>query len=72
MSNAKRTADNVRAEMARRRVPQIEVAQLLGLSQTAVSRRLNGGTDFSVRELIAVAGLLGVPASTLLGEDVAA
>lgn len=71
MSELHRPAANIRAEMARRSVRQIALAKHLGLSQTAVSRRLNGETEFSVAELVAVAGLLGVPAASLLG-DVAA
>jgi len=66
------TAANVRAEMARRQVRQVTLAQRLGLSQAAISRRINGETEFSVAELLAVADLLGVSASALLGEDVAA
>lgn len=62
------TADNVRAEMARQRLPQIALAKHLGLSQAAVSRRLNGQTAFDVDELVAVAALLNVAASSLLGE----
>lgn len=62
------TADNVRAEMARQRLPQIALAKHLGLSQAAVSRRLNGQTPFDVNELVAVAALLDVPAAALLGE----
>lgn len=73
MSNALgRTAENIRAEMARQKVPQITLAAHLGISQAAVSRRLNGQTPFVVDELVAVAFLLGVSASYLLGEEVAA
>ena len=70
MSNVTRTADNIRAEMARRRVTQIAVATHLGMSQAAVSRRLNGDKEFAVSELLAVAFLLGVTAIDLLGGDV--
>lgn len=67
-----RTADNIRAEMARQRVPQIALAKHLGLSQAAVSRRLNGLTAFDVNELVSVATLLKVPAADLLGAEAAA
>lgn len=63
-----RTADNIRAEMARRRIPQIALAKHLGMSQAAVSRRLNGVTAFDVDELTSLAAWLGVPAASLLGE----
>lgn len=66
MPNTNRPADNVRAEMARRNVRQIALAKHLGLSQAAVSRRVNGETDFSVSELLAVAALLEVTPAALL------
>ena len=68
VSTPTRTADNVRAEMARRGVRQTTLAACLGLSQAAVSRRVTGGTEFSVAELLTVAGLLGVSPASLLGE----
>lgn len=66
MSELHRPAANIRAEMARRNVRQIALAKHLGLSQTAISRRLNGEVEFSVAELVSVASLLGVPAAVLL------
>lgn len=66
------TAANVRAEMARKQVRQVRLAERLGISQAAVSRRLNGTKDFTVGELHTVADLLGVPVADLLGEAVAA
>jgi transcriptional regulator with XRE-family HTH domain len=65
---AQRVAATVRAEMARRRVRQTALAKHLDLSQAAVSRRLNGETEFAVGELLAVADLLGVSAASLLAE----
>lgn len=46
--------------MARQRRSQREVAEAVGLSQVAVSRRLLGAVDFEISELIAVAEFLGV------------
>ena len=60
------TGANVRAEMARRGVSQTALAQTVGLSQTAISKRLRGATPFDVNELIAVAAALDVPLSALL------
>jgi len=57
---------NVRAEMARRRITQDRVADLLGISQPQVSKRLNGDIAFDVVELDKLADLLGIPAATLL------
>ncbi len=71
MSDHNRLAANVRAEMARRSVRQITVAGHLRMSQAAVSRRLSGETEFSVSELVAVAGLLGVTPASLLPQETA-
>lgn len=65
-------ADNIRAEMARQRLSQTALAEVLNISQAAVSRRLAGKTEFSITELASLAAWLGVPAASLLGEDVAA
>jgi transcriptional regulator with XRE-family HTH domain len=67
-THTERVAATVRAEVARRRITQSQIAEVLGLSQMAVSRRLSGAVPFDVEELGKVAALLGVPASTLLGE----
>jgi transcriptional regulator with XRE-family HTH domain len=70
MSNtAVDVAMNVRVELARRRVRQTDLAECLGLSQAAVSRRLSGAVPFDVNELAAAAALLGVPAASLLPVD---
>jgi transcriptional regulator with XRE-family HTH domain len=61
------TASTVRAEMARRRIRQADLADYLGLPQASISRRLNGRTPFAVAELVAVAALLDVPVASLLG-----
>jgi hypothetical protein len=54
-------ADNVRAEVARRRVPQAEIAEALGLHQAGVSRRLAGRTEWTGTELSRLAEVLQVP-----------
>lgn len=61
-------AEEVRAAMARRRVRQPALANALGLTQPAVSRRLAGKIEFSVTELHAAAELLEVPVATFLKE----
>lgn len=60
------TAANVRAEVARRRIPQRVIADHLGLNQQQVSRRLNGDVEFTVSELQGVATLLGVAVADLI------
>jgi transcriptional regulator with XRE-family HTH domain len=71
MSETNRVAATVRAEMARRRTRQTVLAQRLGMSSTAVSRRLTGETPFSVPELMAVADVLGMPVADLMPETTA-
>ena len=62
-----RVADEVRANMARARMTQTDLAGVLGLTQSAVSKRLRGKIAFSVDELEMVAGALGVHPAVLLG-----
>ena len=64
-----------------RSISQRKVADVLGINQGGVSKRLRGTIPFSVGELLAVAELLGVkdinellnqntPAATLVGAGV--
>lgn len=59
---------NVRAAMkvAEPRVLQADVAELLGLSQAAVWKRLEGLTPWTIGELIVVSRRLGVSVEALL------
>lgn len=50
----------VRAELARKQIPQSRLAEALGLSAATVSRRMGGTAPFELDELPVVAGLLGV------------
>jgi transcriptional regulator with XRE-family HTH domain len=56
-----RAAAEVRAEIARQQITQDGLAARLGVSQTWVSRRINGNTAFSTEDLDLVARALGVP-----------
>ncbi|MCB9377118.1 MAG: helix-turn-helix transcriptional regulator [Microthrixaceae bacterium] len=58
--------NNIRAEMARRRVDQGDIARLLGLSRNAVSDRLRGRSRIQLDELQAIATFLQVPLEQLL------
>lgn len=71
-SPSQRVAANVRAELGRHRRSQADLGQALGLTQSAVSRRLAGKIVFDIAELHTIAAWLGVPLSVLLGVDVAA
>lgn len=65
------TGANVRGEMARKGVTQVDLASALGVSQAAVSARLRGVTPFDINELATIAALLGVTVERLV-EGVAA
>ncbi|MEU4391610.1 helix-turn-helix transcriptional regulator [Kribbella sp. NPDC023855] len=60
-------AAEVRAHMARARINQTQLAEVLGITQSSVSKRLRGVIAFNVDELQQVAGLLGVHPAALLG-----
>lgn len=64
-SITERIASNVRAEMSRSSHTQTSLADLIPLSQTALSRRLTGAIPFDVAELGEIANALGVPLSVL-------
>lgn len=60
----------VRAELARAGKSQNDLAAVLGVTQTAVSKRLRGVTPFDVNELAAVAAALDVDMSVLITDAV--
>ena len=68
-TTAQQVAGNVRAEAARRGVSGSQIARAVGLSQSAMSRRLVGTHPFSVTELASVAAYLDVPLSALLPDS---
>lgn len=59
-------ADNIRAEMARHRVTQRDLAAALDLSPAGINRRLTGFTRISADELVSIASALGVKPAQLL------
>jgi transcriptional regulator with XRE-family HTH domain len=59
-------AAEVRAAIARKQVTQRDFAAAVGLTQSGVSRRLSGRTDFTIPELTAAANFLGVELTSLL------
>ena len=62
-------AANIRAELARQRKKQGDIAEVLGITRQGVSRRLLGITPVDVDELAIIAELLNVPMAQLLGEE---
>lgn len=61
-----RVAAEVRAEVARQNVTQDRVAQILGVAQPNVSRRLNGKQPFDTDELDKLAVAFGIPVDRFL------
>lgn len=57
---------NIRAEMVRRGIRQVDLADSIGMLQSSLSVRLSGRVAFDVNELHAVAGVLDVPVGDLL------
>ncbi|MEU4592589.1 MULTISPECIES: helix-turn-helix domain-containing protein [Micromonospora] len=53
-------AAEIRAEMARKRMTQRDLADKLGIAQPAVQLRLSGQRPFRAEELVVIAGALGV------------
>lgn len=62
-------SDNIRAELARHNVTQAQLAEYLGTTEAAISRRLKGNTDWRVIEVMETAAFLHVPLSTLLPDN---
>jgi len=69
MNAAQYVGDAVRAELARKRRTQAELAAALNLNAGTVSRRLAGDVEFTVTEVVAAAMWLGVPLSTFIPPD---
>lgn len=68
---ARSTGRRVRGRLAESEVSQERAAQVLGLSQAAMSRRLSGRVDFTISELLDLAEWLGVTLDDLLPREVA-
>lgn len=67
-SLTQRVATEIRAELGRQQMSQTKLGELLGIHQTAVSKRLIGTRySFTTAELERIAEILGVPVDQLLG-----
>jgi hypothetical protein len=65
-----RTAEEIRALLARRRMSATALARELRVSQTYIWRRLSGETAFDLDDLELIAKVLSVQAHDLLPRDV--
>lgn len=68
----KRVADEVRACIARRGKSRSEIEVAIGVSQSALSRKLRGENAFTVDEILALAHFLDVEASAFFPQERAA
>lgn len=57
-------SDNIRAEMARKRMTEAQLGEHLKLTQRPVNRRLRGEQEWSATDLLTVAHVLGVDVAT--------
>lgn len=53
-------ATEIRAEMARQKKTQEQLAEALGVNPVTASRRINGTAPFNIEEIFTVAQWLGV------------
>lgn len=68
MSMSQTAIGEIRAHLARQRRSAQSLALELGWTQRYLSRRLTGQVPFSVDDIDAIAGALGVSVSSLLEE----
>lgn len=61
-----RTAEEIRALLARRRISAAELARRTGLKQSTLARRMTGETAFDLDDLELIAEVLGVQVTDLL------
>lgn len=66
---ARSVANEVRAELARQRKTQQELATTLGVNAHTAARRIRGEVPFDVVELEVIAAWLGVPVAQLWPRD---
>jgi transcriptional regulator with XRE-family HTH domain len=64
-----RVAAEVRAEAARRRVTQRDIAAVLGITQASVQKKMTGTFQFTVTDLLKLSQAWGVPLSQFTLEE---
>lgn len=68
---SEKVAANIRAELARQKKTQAQLAEVWGINAASVSKRMSGAVPVDVNEVQMAAGWLGVPLSRLMGESAA-
>lgn len=51
----------LRGLMAEKQATQKTLSSVIGISQNAFSRKMNGNTDFSPKEIVKICDYLGIP-----------
>ncbi|GAA4075582.1 helix-turn-helix domain-containing protein [Nocardioides kongjuensis] len=64
-----RFADEIRVLMTRRRLTQGDLATVLGVGQSEISKRLRGTVPFRFDEIVELARYFDVSIGSLFGED---
>ena len=59
-------ASNIRAEAGRQSLSQADLAHILGITQSAISKRWRGGRPWPLEDLPTVADALGVTVADLV------
>ncbi len=62
-------ADNLNAELARRRISGRKASRDLGITQVYVARRVSGDVELSVSDLMMFSSYLGINPGVLLGTE---
>lgn len=66
-----RIAGEIRAELARQRMPVSDLSSGSGIALSTLSRRLTGRTDFTVSEVEAICVALDLPVVSLISRSAA-
>jgi transcriptional regulator with XRE-family HTH domain len=71
MPNTSEVPATIRRITQQRAISDARLAELSAMARASLVRKLAGGSDFTVSELIRIADALGVEPATLLGADAA-
>lgn len=63
------TLNYINTELQKRDISTTDLSLILGMSKSAVSRKLNGNRDFSIQELIVIADLFEMDLMQMIQYD---
>lgn len=67
--NTNETAQLVTSEIEKSGTPVAEVARESGIARVTLIRKMNGGSEFGVYELVRIAAAIGIDPSGLLPQE---